>query len=219
MEDGELRNLNSILTPYHITMQEGIVVEGDRQHYGFGYPYILLPDLNSHSVTNSLMESHYYAILPLAQGMKVTGETSSATVSQLLTTSDASFSKLSAFSLNNYEKEDGDIDGPFTLAVSIEHQSGGQIIWFSSSDFLEDMYNAFSSGANTDLAMNALSDLIGESEAMAIRSKSLNYNYLTISDSAASTLKTLMIGVFPLTYLLVGVWVILVRRKHQNESV
>lgn len=219
VEDGELRNLNSILTPYHITMQEGIVVEGDRQHYGFGYPYILLPDLNSHSVTNSLMESHYYAILPLAQGMKVTGETSSATVSQLLTTSDASFSKLSGFSLNTYEKEDGDIDGPFTLAVSIEPQSGGQIIWFSSSDFLEDMYNAFSSGANTDLAMNALSDLIGESEAMAIRSKSLNYNYLTISDSAASTLKTLMIGVFPLTYLLVGVWVILVRRKHQNESV
>ncbi len=219
VEDAELRNLHSILAEYHVTVEEGVVVEGDREHYGFGYPYVLLPDLNSSPVTNSLMEAHYYAILPIAQGMVVTGEAEGATVTQLLTTSDASFSKLDGFGLTTYEKEDGDIDGPFTLGVSIERDEGGEIIWFSSSDFLEDMYNAFSSGANIDLAMNALSQLIGESEAMAIRSKSLNYNYLTISDSTAATLKTLMIGVFPLSYLLCGVWVILVRRKHQNESV
>ncbi|MEI3581018.1 MAG: hypothetical protein V8Q30_14110 [Acutalibacteraceae bacterium] len=35
--------------------------------------------------------------------------------------------------------------------------------------------------------MNALSSLIGEREALAIRSKSLNYNYLTITESTAST--------------------------------
>lgn len=219
VEDGTLRNLNSILAPYHVTVQEGVVVESDREHYGFGYPYVLLPDLNSDPVTDSLIQSHYYAILPIAQGLKVTGETENATVTKLLTTSDSSFSKLAGLRLNTYEKEEGDVDGSFALGVSIQRHTGGQIIWFSSSDFLMDMYNAFSSGANTDLVMNALSSLIGESEAMAIRSKSLNYNYLTISDSTASTLKTLMIGVFPLTYLLVGIWVIMVRRKHQNESV
>ena len=48
---------------------------------------------------------------------------------------------------------------------------------------------AYSSGANGDMAMNALSSLVGESEAMAIRSKSLNYNYLTISASTSSLLK------------------------------
>ncbi|MFQ9915321.1 MAG: hypothetical protein ACLRWQ_01910 [Flavonifractor plautii] len=73
--------------------------------------------------------------------------------------------------------------------------SDGQIVWFSSSAFLEDMYNALSSGANVNLGMNALSSLVGESEAMAIRSKSLNYNYLTISESTSSLLKVLMIGV------------------------
>ena len=66
--------------------------------------------------------------------------------------------------------------------------------------------------------MNALSDLIGEREALVIRSKSLNYNYLTITQSTASTLKTLMIGVFPLAYLGVGVCVILRRRRAQNEA-
>lgn len=80
------------------------------------------------------------------------------------------------------------------------------------------MYNAWSSGSNADLAMNALSSLIGEREAVAIRSKSLNYNYLTISDSTASLLKVLMIGVFPLGYLGIGIGVILKRRRKQNEA-
>lgn len=64
-----------------------------------------------------------------------------------------------------YEKEDGDIDGPFAAAVSIDCTNDGQIVWFGSSVFLEDLYNALSSGSNSDLAMNALSDLIGEREA------------------------------------------------------
>ena len=91
------------------------------------------------------------------------------------------------------------------------------MVWFTSSYFLEDSYNASSSGANGDLVMNALADMIGESEAMAIRSKSLNYDYLTISGSTASLLKVLMIGVFPLAYLGIGIAVVWKRRRNQNE--
>lgn len=61
--------------------------------------------------------------------------------------------------------------------------------------------------------------MIGESEAMAIRSKSLNYDYLSISGSTASLLKVLMIGAFPLAYLGIGVDVVLTRRRKQNEAV
>ncbi len=155
-------------------------MEEDRQHYAFGYPYVLLPDLNSHSITDPLMEENYYAIMPIAQGLVLSGDTGSATVTELLTTSYYSFSKTAGFALNTYEWEEGDTEGPFSVAVSIEHTSGGQMVWFSSSDFLEDQYNSYSSGSNGDLAMNALSMLIGESETMSIRTKSLNYNYLTI---------------------------------------
>ena len=48
---------------------------------------------------------------------------------------------------------------------------------------------------------------------------SLYNNYLTISDSTSSLLKGLMIGVFPLAYLCIGITVILVKRKVQNETV
>ena len=219
VEDATLDNLNSLLADYGVTVNEGIVVEGDREHYAFQAPFALMPDMASSDITDSLIDEHYYPILPIAQGLTVSDSTSDATVTELLTTSDASFSKIDGYAMESYEKEEGDIDGPFALAVSITCGDEGQIIWFASSTFLDDTYNAYSSGANVNLSMNAVSSLIGESEAMAIRSKSLNYNYLTISDSTASLLKVVMIGVFPLLYLGIGIGVVLRRRRLQNEAV
>ncbi len=216
-EDGTLTNLYGILRPYGVTPQDGVVVEADREHYAFQTPYVLLPDMSSDPITDSLIDERYYAILPVAQGLSVSD--SSGAVTTLMSTSDSAFSKAAGYGLSTYEKEEGDTDGPFALAVKVEDSGGGQIVWFSSSLLLEDMYNAYSSGANDDLGMNALSALIGQSEAMAIRSKSLNYNYLTISASQASLLKLLMIGLFPLAYLGVGVGVVLRRRRLQNEAV
>ena len=94
--------------------------------------------------------------------------------------------------------------------------SGGEIVWFSSSYFLDEMYNAYSSGANLDLAMNALSALIGERDAVSIRSKSLSYNYLTISESAAAMLKARMIGIIPAAFVLYGVFTVIDRMKKRH---
>lgn len=215
-EEGSLSNLYSLLSAYGVSTTEGIVVEGDREHYT-GYPYVLLPEMSSHAITDPLMEEHYYPNMPISQGMTV-DETAGSAVTVLLSTSEEAFSKSAGYQLTSYEKEEGDVDGPFAVGLSIDCSNEGQIVWFSSAAFLDDMYNALSSGSNSDLAMNALSSLIGESEAMAIRSKSLNYNYLSISDSTASLLKTLMIGVFPLGYLGIGVCVIVKRRREQHEA-
>jgi ABC-2 type transport system permease protein len=214
VQDGSLENLYSLLADYGVETVEGIVVEGDRNHYAFQAPYVLMPDVNSDEITDSLIDEHYYPILPISQALIVNEENTNVTA--LLTTSEESFSKTAGYSLSTYEKEEDDVDGPFALAVSITCGNDGQIVWFSSSSFLDDTYNSYSSGANVDLGMNAMSSLIGESEAMAIRSKSLNYNYLTISDSTSSLLKVLMIVVFPLAYLGIGIVVFLRRRGLQR---
>ncbi|MDO5546753.1 MAG: GldG family protein [Eubacteriales bacterium] len=217
VEDAELTNLHSVLSHYGVEVTEGIVVESDRNYYAFGYPYILMPSMESSEITDALIEKRYYPIFPIAQGLNVAYDDESVTA--LLTTSFFSYSKLAGFGLDTYEMEEGDIEGPFTLGVSIATEGEGQVVWFSASDFLGDMYNAYSSGANVDLAMNALSSLIGEREAISIRSKSLNYNYLTISASTSSTLKMLMIGVFPLTYLCIGIFITISKRRTRNEAV
>ena len=218
IEEGELTNLNGLLADYGVGTAEGIVVEGDRGYYAFQTPHIMLPDIQSHTITDPLIASNYYVIMPIAQGLTV-GSSSNGTVTELLTTSESAFSKIAGYGLDTYEKEEGDIDGPFALAVAVEDNGGGQIIWISSSSLLDMMYNAYSSGANLDFAMNALSSLIGEREAVAIRSKSLGYNYLTIDASTSTRLKTIMIGVLPLTFVIMGIVVIVERRKRRNEEV
>ena len=215
-QSDDLSNLNMLLEEYNITAEEGIAVEGDRSHYAFSAPYIMLPDMESHAVTDSLIEENYYVIMPIARGLTV-GSTSKAEVTSLLDTSDQAYSKIDGYDITTYEKEENDIDGPFSLAVAVELDNGGSMIWISSSSFLKETYNAYSSGANLDFAMNALSSLIGESEAIAIRSKSLGYNYLTISDTQASTLKVFMIFLLPLAFVVAGIAVVVKRRKMRNE--
>ena len=211
-EDGTLTNLYKVLSTYGVEAADGIIVEGDREYYAFQQPYILLPEIVSDDITQPLIDGRYYAIVPIAQGMSV----SSGSASALLTTSESSFGKSAGFALDTYEKEEGDTDGPFAVAVDVEIGSGGEIVWFSSSYFLDEMYNAYSSGANLDLAMNALSALIGERDAVSIRSKSLSYNYLTISESAAAMLKAWMIGIIPAAFVLYGVFTVIDRRKKRH---
>ncbi len=217
VEEGALTNLYGLLGEYGVEAEEGIVVEGDRNYYAFSQPYILLPEMAEHEITAPLAEENYYAIMPIALGLTVTD--TSGSVTRLLTTSETAYSKAAGYAIETYEKEEGDTDGPFATAVAIDCGNEGQIVWFASSNFLDDMYNAYSSGANLDLGMNALSSMIGEREAAAIRSKSLNYNYLTINESTASYLKIMMIGVFPLAFLGSGIYVVVSRRRRQNEPV
>ena len=211
--DGELTNLYGILSDYGVTAARGIVSEGDREHYAFQAPYVLLPDLADSDITAPLAEKKYMAIIPIAAGLQLSSDSEAVS---LLNTTDSAYSKLAGYKQTTYEKEEGDIDGPFSLGVDIQDHSSGRILFFSSSYLLDDMYNAYSSGANDDLVMNALSAMMGDRQAMSIRSKSLNYNYLTISESAASLIKLVMIGLVPLCYLAMGVATVWDRRRMQK---
>lgn len=70
-KDDSLENLYGLLSDYGVEAQEGIVVEADRMHYAFQRPYILLPDMSSHTITDSLMEENYYPIMPTSRGLVV----------------------------------------------------------------------------------------------------------------------------------------------------
>jgi ABC-2 type transport system permease protein len=218
-KEGSLTNLHSLLEKYNVAPQEGIVVEGTRSNYVFGTPYVLLPQIGKSEITSELAEENRYIVVPIAQGLKTgyysTGYYSSkVTVTSLLTTTDASFSKIAGYNLESYEKEEGDIDGPFSVAVAIEDAgSGGSMLWISSDFIVDDLYNSYSSGTNADFVMNGVSWLIGKKESISIRSKSLDYNYLAISASQASTIKFFLIVLIPLIYLLLGVSDVWTRRK------
>ena len=210
-KEASLTNLDTLLADYDVTVSDGIVVDTDREHYAFTAPYVLMPDIESSDITDPLTEESSHVIVPIAQGLTVG---SNGSVTALLTTSDEAFSKAAGYAMTTYEKEDGDTDGPFTLAVSITDSTAeGKIVWVASDYLLDDTYNSYSSGANLDLVMNGLSWMIGKNDAVSIRAKSLNNSYLTISSSSATVLKVVMIGVIPVCFLLLGIDEVLRRRR------
>lgn len=218
VESGDLPNLYSLLSDYGVKSDNGVVVDTDHDHYAFQAPYILMPTIESSDITDPLLDESYYAIVPIARGLEVGNTDKDVNVTSLLTTSDEAYSKAAGYNLTTYDKEDGDTDGPFALGVDItQGENDGQMIWYASSYLVDDTYNSYSSGANLDLVMNSISSLVGQRDAVSIRSKSLQYNYLTISDSTSSILKLVMIGVFPIVYLAVGI-AIVVKRRRANEA-
>ena len=125
--------------------------------------------------------------------------------------------KEEGYEIETYEKEAGDKEGPLTLAaLATKTVDDGQmqLVWIASSTMLEDAYNQYSSDANEDFVLNALEMMSGKEDSVSVRSKSLTNEYLTVSTSAATTMKVVTIAVIPAAYLIVGI-VVVVRRKRR----
>ena len=217
--DGALENLEALMEYYGVSAAEGIVVEGDSGYSYWGMPYYLLPEIKSHTITEALISGGYYTLVPIAQGLVVSDELRDGlSVTKLLTTSDNAYSKTAGYYMETYDKEDGDIDGPFSLAVAItetvDDTEETNIVWISSAYLVDDGINEYVSGGNHDFFLNALNWMCEKEESISIRSKSLSYEYLTMDSETSSSLSIVMIGVIPVAYLLIGI-VVWVRRKRR----
>ncbi len=213
LDDIEMTNLNSLLDKYNIEVSKGIVVEADRNYYAFSAPYVLLPTIQEHDITAELQSGTYYALMPIANGLIQNEYDGAVEITSLLKTSSTAISKAAGYDFSTYDFEDGDTEGQFDLAVAIENTNSGKLVWFSSGYLLDETYNSYSSGTNIDLFLNSFYWMAGKSESISIRSKSLDYEYLTISDSQASAIKIFMIVFIPCIYLAAGVVVVSKRRK------
>lgn len=218
-QEGTRTNLEALMAHYGITAQEGIVVEGDRDHYAWGTPYYLLPELNSHTITSPLISGGYYVLLPIAQGLTVSENLpDTIAVTELLTTSGSAFSKAAGYNLNTYEKEEGDLDGPFALAVAasetLDDGIYSNVVWVSSTSLLDEQANEMVSGGNQDFFLNILNYLCqSEDSGISIHAKSLSTEYLTMQASTASMLTVLIIGIIPAVYLAAGIYIWFRRKR------
>ncbi len=209
---GEMENLLRVTAAMGMTAGEGIVVEGDSSMHVSRYPYYILPDIASHDITQPLIDGRYYVLLPLAQPI-VTVEDTGASVTPLLTTSESAYAKAAGLAMETAAKEDGDTDGPFTVAAA-STLGEGRMVWLTGAQMMEDGVSAMVSGANSDLFMNSVSWMCDQVETISIRSKSLDETGLTLTQAQSSFWSIVMIGVLPGAVLLLGV-VIVIRRKRR----
>jgi ABC-2 type transport system permease protein len=200
---------------YGVTAVDGVVVEGDQNNYAWGAPYYLLPNIESHTITEPLVSGGYYVLLPIAQGLSVSDELpDGVTVDALLTTSDSAYSKIAGYNISTYEKEEDDIDGAFALGVAItDSNSDSRIVWISSGGIVDDQTNSQVSGGNQDMFLNAISWMTEQEDSISIHAKTLSTEYLTISSSQASLLVTVMLVVLPVGCLAIGFVIWFKRRR------
>ncbi len=212
-----LTNLNALMYNYGVTSQSGIVVEGDGSYYAWGTPYYLLPTINSHSITSSISSAGYSILSAISQGLTVSDSLSDGiSVSELLTTSDDAYSKVDSYEMTTTEREDGDIDGPFALAVSIQDSNtGAGIIWIGSASILDDTTNEMVSGANQDFFLNCLNYLCEKDDSsLSIHAKSMSLDYLTMTSDQVTGYAVLFIAIIPIAFIAIGI-IVYVRRLHR----
>ena len=216
----KLSNLEALMADYGVTTVDGIVVESDQSHYVWGTPYFLLPDIASHAITTPLTDGGYRVLLPISQGLTVADDLrDTLSVTKLLTTSSSAFAKAAGYDLTTYEKEEGDVNGPFALAVAIRDTVDdgitGDIVWVSSAALVDDQTNTQVSGGNQDFFLNALGYLCqAEQSSLSIHAKSLSSDTLIMDSATVSALTIAVVGVIPAAVITLGI-VIWIRRKRR----
>lgn len=217
-EDVTFTNLDAMMySNYGVSAGDGIVIEGDSNYYAWGTPYYILPTIHSHDTTSSISSNGYAILMAVSQGLTVSDSLpDGVSVTQLLTTSDDAYSKVDGYNMVSYEKEDGDIDGPFCLAAAItDSNTSSEIIWIGSSYITDDSANEMVSGANEDFFLNCLNYLCDKDDSsLSIHAKSMSLDYLTITSADAGTYGVLFIAVIPLIFLAAGI-IVFIRRKNR----
>ena len=215
----DMPNFDAILENYGVQRVDGVVFEGDNQHYAMQMPYYLVPTINSTDASSETASAGYYVLVPYAQGIKQLEDVrDTVKIESILTTSDPAYSKTDLNS-QTIEQEDGDVEGPFDLGVSIteslDDDKETQIVYYSTSNLMDSQTNQMVSGGNEKLIMESLKWMTDteESASVSIPSKSLEVSYLTITDYDAAFWKICTIALIPGIFLVIGFVVWIKRRK------
>lgn len=208
----ETPNLDAVMAQFGLAREAGLVVEGDSSHALYGYPYSLFPDYGTTDESTALdgVNRSTHVMLSVAQGITVT-ETDGVTAESLLNTSEDAYSKLNFDTSSTTAKEDGDTDGPFSLAVWARNETtGAEVIWIGCPNMdNEQLYQSIP--GNLTFLQGCAASMVGQD--ILIVTKALEASPITIPASTATTLGLVFVFVLPAAVLIAGAVVVLLRRR------
>lgn len=207
-------NLDAVMAEFGLSRVDGLIVEGDANHSLYGYSYYLLPDyaITTESTALDGLDTSAYLLLQMAQGIQIT-QNDSVTAEPLLTTSSAAYSKTAGYEMTTTDKEEGDIDGPFNLAVWAQNDTtGAQVIWVGCSNMDDDTLYMSVPG-NCDFLVGCAASLTGQSSDILIDAKALEADQLTIPAGTATVVGLVFLLAVPAGLLIAGAVVTIRRRR------
>ena len=207
-------NLDAVLAGFGLSRVEGLVVEGDANYSLYGYSYYLLPDYAAPAESTALdgLDSGTPVLLQMAQGIAI-APADGVTAEPLLTTSSAAYSKTAGYNMTTTEKEEGDLEGPFDLAVWAEAEdTGAQVIWVGCSNMDDDLLYQSIPG-NCDFLVGCAASLTGQPSGILIESKALEADQLVIPARTAAAVGLAFLILLPAVLLAAGAVVTIRRRR------
>lgn len=212
----ELTNFETILAAYGVTRVDGIVMENDPSYYYSGTPYYLLPEVENGSYTSSV--SGKYVFAPYCEGYTYPEESEDVTYTPLLMTTDQAVSKVDTANVTTSKLEDGDIAGPFAVALAVEKASEDEtakLVVLGSAEMLTDSADEIVSGGNVALFTDILGRLV---DSEAISSSVIPVKEYTLGTIVVTSVVTLIGGLaatvfVPILLIVAGIVIWAVRRK------
>lgn len=216
--ESETPNFDGLLKSYGVGLNKALTIEGDRNHY-FQSPAWIVPNMESHDIITPMKNNKMQVLAIGAQGIvDLDVKKRSTEIQPLLVTSDNAWGRTD-LSSTTPEKEEGDLEGPFNIAVAITDKEWNEtsneydetkLVVVGDAEFLNPQ---FASIGNSDFVLNSLNWLQDEQENISIRPKSLTSQYLNINAFQKLVLAGVAVILIPLVILGSGL-VMWLRRRH-----
>jgi len=213
-------NLTEVLSYLGVKGENDFVVEGDASHVASNSANVLLPDLESQTITSPIITAKLPVIVPNSQSfatLKV--KRSTVTIEPLLVTSASAYGKLNLKNLTT-AKEASDIKGPLIVAMAITDKSSdgntandGRTVVIGTSKIMDSSVITASNKGNVNFIMNSINWAVGNRDNISILPKDMAADNLTINAMQIIIASCFVIVVIPLIVVITGI-VVWVRRRH-----
>ena len=215
--DEEMPNFERILEYYGVSLVDGMIVEGDMGMYYNEDPFMLFPQIDYDEITDSVYDAVVF--VPYAQGLYYDDEAEDIYYQPLLETSDSSYSKsYSDMEINTgFYKSEGDIDGPFVIAMKAEKIIGNDmvstVVFAASENMFSEAADSIVPGNNVKLFSSILSSLVEHESSVSIPVKYYDASALTFTTQNIVVVGVISILIIPICCLVIGFVIWFSRRK------
>ncbi len=210
----DMPNVDTVMDSYGLEAVDGLVIEGDASRYVSGYPYYILPTIESSDITQNLYDSNSYILAGLAHGIQEIDEyRSTLVIYPLLSTSTSTYVKADPANAETLEQEDDDVAGSVMLGAAVTEEvdddTESRVVWISSTYFLDESLDLTVGGSNSEFMLSAVAWAAGSDvDTSSISGKDLGITTIVMDSATSTMLSVIVVGVIPLALLAAGfiVW-------------
>ena len=212
--DGDrLPNYYSLLEPYNIKVDNGVVCETNQAYY-YDLPYDLLPEIEECTATANVYTSNRskYIYMPYCVGLEYTDDYKDVVFQPLLETTEEAF-------INNDYSKDNHLKRYYlgVLVGKVYSDYMSRVAVFSSYDFMRQDISQMVTGNNYLLFMDSINQLLLKEETEIIPVKSFEeFPAIMLSENARMLFSILVIGIIPAAFFITGFFVVLFRKLNKE---